>query len=154
MKVKAFLVVVALLLNVTAWARIQDNTHHSDEELIKQVILTYFEGLKNNDAAVANKVIHPKAKWLSILDKNKLYEVTEEKRAKLIRSNLHKNMASSRGEMRISSMDITGDNAYVKIEIEEQLLIITQYLLLLRFNDGWKIVSGTISGQEKGQDKP
>lgn len=149
MKVKAFLIIVILLLNITVWAKIQDDAHHSDEELIKQVILTYFEGLKNNDAAVANKVIHPKAKWLSVLEKNKLYEVTEEKRAKLIRSNLHKNMASSQGEMKISSMDITGDNAYVKIEIEEQLLIITQYLLLLRLDDGWKIVSGTISGKEK-----
>jgi hypothetical protein len=149
MKARAFLIIVALLLNITESAKTQDDAHHSDKELVRQVIQNYFEGLKTNDAEITGRVVHPKAKWFSILDKDKLYEVTRENRAKLIRGGIHENIRSSQGEMKISSIDVTGNNAYAKIEIEEQLLIITQYLLLLRFDSGWKIVSGTITGKEK-----
>ena len=51
-------------------------------------------------------------------------------------------IATAKRECRLSSVDVTGDVANVKMEVRKDgVLIYTDYLFLLRFADGWKIVS-------------
>ena len=51
-------------------------------------------------------------------------------------------MATAKRECRLSSVDVTGDVANVKMEVRKDgALLYTDYLFLLRFSSGWKIVS-------------
>jgi len=51
-------------------------------------------------------------------------------------------LATAKRECRLISVDVTGDVANVKMEVHKDgARIYTDYLFLLRFADGWKIVS-------------
>lgn len=51
-------------------------------------------------------------------------------------------IATAKRACHLSSVDVTGDVANVKMEVRKDgALIYTDYLFLLRFADGWKIVS-------------
>jgi len=51
-------------------------------------------------------------------------------------------IATAKRQCYLSSVDVTGDVANVKMEVRKDgVRIYTDYLFLLRFADGWKIVS-------------
>ena len=51
-------------------------------------------------------------------------------------------IATAKRQCHLSSVDVTGDVANVKMEVHKDgVRIYTDYLFLLRFVDGWKIVS-------------
>ncbi|HEV2607951.1 MAG TPA: nuclear transport factor 2 family protein [Xanthomonadaceae bacterium] len=51
-------------------------------------------------------------------------------------------IATAKRQCYLSSVDVTGDVANVKMEVRKDgVMIYTDYLFLLRFADGWKIVS-------------
>jgi len=51
-------------------------------------------------------------------------------------------IATAKRECHLNSVDVTGDVANVKMEVRKDgVVIYTDYLFLLRFADGWKIVS-------------
>ena len=51
---------------------------------------------------------------------------------------------ASKAEGKFANVDITGNNAVVKLELyRENKKIFTDYLVLYKFTEGWRIVSKT-----------
>ena len=132
-----------------------------DEGAIRQVVQYYFDAMKNNDAESLKKAFHPKAKWLNAGDKGYLWEISQKRVAANLQSNARRHTPTVNATTKILSIDITGGVATAKIETENltnappEILPklaykgarITEYLSLIKFDDGWKIVSRIYSGE-------
>ena len=71
---------------------------------------------------------YPISKWISNIEEKKKDPGFDPERVKL--------------DCRIISADVTGDAAAAKVEISRgEKLLFTDYLSLLKFDDGWKIVA-------------
>lgn len=119
----------------------------TDEESIQQVITSaYIEGIQNGGSADdIRKGIHPTFAMLRLIDNEiKPYPLEEwiaalEKQKKEARSPV-----PPRAEGKFISTDITGSAAVVKLELYRGgKKTFTDYLVLYKFTEGWRIVSKT-----------
>lgn len=119
----------------------------TDEESIQQVITSaYIEGIQNGGSADdIRKGIHPGFAMLRLIDNEiKPYPIEDwiaalEKQKKESRS-----PAPPRAEGKFISIDITGTAAVAKLELYRGgKKTFTDYLVLYKFNEGWRIVSKT-----------
>jgi hypothetical protein len=119
----------------------------TEEESIKQVITSaYVEGIQNNGSVDdIRKGIHPTFTMLRLVDNQvKPYPIEEwiaaiEKQRKESTS-----PALPRAEAKFISTDITGNAAIVKLELYRGgKKTFTDYLVLYKFTEGWRIVSKT-----------
>lgn len=119
----------------------------TDEEFIQQVITSaYIEGIQNGGSADdIRKGIHPSFAMLRLIDNEiKPYPIEDwiaalEKQKKESRS-----PAPPRAEGKFISIDITGTAAVAKLELYRGgKKTFTDYLVLYKFNEGWRIVSKT-----------
>ena len=108
---------------------------------IETVVQTYFDGLYEGDAKKLAAVFH---------EVSHLYSASPEGVADLPRAKWFEMVASrpsgkSKGlarRDRIVSIDMSGpETAFVKVECQLPPRYFTDYLLLLKAKDGWKIVS-------------
>jgi hypothetical protein len=137
-------VVLILLLSVCVSAQ---ETQTSDDVAIRQIIQYYFDGSKNNNVSLLKKAFHPEAKSLGLAQSNGngLREIKVARTYVNIEGRDPINLIG-----RIVSIDVTGRAALVKTEMQypEGILdspppgvIDTEYLSLLKFGEGWRIVS-------------
>jgi hypothetical protein len=114
----------------------------SDEEAIKALIQTaYVDGLQNlGDLEKTRAGFHPDFVLLGLRDG----QLTRLPIADWIASTEKRKAAGQKPPLttcKFLQVDITGDAAIVKLELHrEGQRIFTDYLLLYRFPDGWKIV--------------
>jgi len=140
---KQFLIAVtAILCSVLAVAQT------SDEESVKQVVTSaYVEGIQNNGSTDdIRKGFHPSFNMLRLIDNEvKPFAIEDwiaaiEKR----KAEAKPDAKVVRTEAKFLNVDVTGTAAIVKLELyREGKKTFTDYLVLYKFTEGWKIVSKT-----------
>lgn len=117
-----------------------------EEAAVKDVVTSaYIVGIHNNGAIDdIRKGFHPDFKMLRLVD-NKLQPLAiEDWIASIEKSRKEGNKASVKTEGNFVNVDVTGNNAVVKLELfRNNKKIFTDYLVLYRFQEGWRIVSKT-----------
>jgi hypothetical protein len=118
----------------------------TDEESIKQVITTsYIGGIQNNGSSEdIRKGFHTSFNMLRLVDNDiKPYPI-EEWIAAIEKRKKEGAAQAPLAEGKFINIDITGNAAVVKLELyRENKKTFTDYLVLYKFTDGWKIVSKT-----------
>ncbi|PLX25433.1 MAG: hypothetical protein C0599_00610 [Salinivirgaceae bacterium] len=139
MKIRIFTLIVILFAVYT------NTTAQDDKELIKNVIEEgYVKGLHNNgDLAVTAKSFHEGFNLLGVsnnhLTKFPIYSWLEmSKKRREQKDQPVRPETISKYPM----IDITGNAAVAKVELyQNENKIFTDYLMLYRFDEGWRIVS-------------
>ncbi len=118
----------------------------TDEESIKKVIAdAYIEGIQNNGSLEnIRKGFHPSFNMLRLVDNDINPLPIGEWVASIEKRRAEGSASSVRTEGKFISVDLTGNAAIVKLELyREGKKTFTDYLVLYKFADGWKIVSKT-----------
>ena len=144
---KAILLSAFILLSISAL--FAQNEQKSDKELIKEVIQSaYVDGLCNNaDEEAVNKGIHAGFELLyagrggNTLGKFPIYNWIEMAKDGKEKGNKY-SFQDEYTTVKFLFIDIAGNVAIAKIEFYEgKELNYIDYLSLIKFEDGWKIVS-------------
>jgi len=110
----------------------------AEETAVRATVETYLHGLKFNDVHSLKKAFYPEAKLFFVRKDGELGELTQE--------NWYKGFTASagreeEGELRIVSVDITDNAASVKVVEIYADSTYTDYVSLLKLQQGWKIVN-------------
>jgi len=126
-----------LLLSIGTFAQ-------SEEDQIKNVVTSaYVNGIQNGGSIEdIRKGFHPSFNMLRLID-NDIKPLSIDEWIKNIEKNRAENgVPKVKTEGKFINIDATGTNAVVKLELHrEGKKIFTDYLVLYKFTDGWKIVS-------------
>ena len=125
---------LALLL-FTAAATIQAQTTDEKTQIESVIKDLYFEGWMTGDTAKVGKAMHPTCR-LKFFRDNAFNDIS--RADYLSRFKPHAKEAGTEG--RIMSLDITGNIASAKCELEIPKAIFTDYFNLIKTNEGWFIV--------------
>jgi hypothetical protein len=140
MNIKLLPSIVLLFLVGTAFAQ------QSDEDAIKEVINTsYIEGIQNRGSSDdIRKGFHPSFHMLRVVENDIKPFSIEEWITNIETSKAKNEPAAARAEGKFISVDITGTAAVVKLDLyRNEKRTFTDYLVLYKFTEGWKIVSKT-----------
>ena len=134
---------LALALSASSVAFAQSNP---EEPAVRETVNNYLHGLKFNDVDSLKKAFFPEAKLYFVKRDNTLGQLTQEQ--------WYKGFAQSagqeeKGDLQITEVDITGNAASVKVVEVYEKSKYTDYLSLLKFTDGWKIVNKIYVAQPK-----
>jgi hypothetical protein len=133
-----FLFLILLLQGFALFAQ-------SEEEAVKQVVTSaYIEGVQNRgDVAAIRKGFHPSFNMLRLTDNNIVPLPIEEWITNLEKSKAQ-NTPFTKTVGKFINVDVTGNAAIVKLELyREEKKIFTDYIVLYKFTEGWRIVSKT-----------
>jgi hypothetical protein len=120
----------------------------SEEDAVKQVVSSaYVEGIQNNGNSDAiRKGIHPSFNMLRLVD-NEIKPLPIEEWIAAIEKRKQEAKPDAkviRTEAKFIFVDITGNAATVKLELtREGKKTFTDYIVLYKFTEGWRIVSKT-----------
>jgi hypothetical protein len=118
----------------------------SDEELVKHVIHeAYIEGIQNNGSIESiRNGFHPTFAMLRLMENDIKPLPIGEWITAIEKRKSEGTVSSARTEGKFITVDITGNAAIVKLELyREGKKTFTDYLVLYKFAEGWKIVSKT-----------
>ena len=137
---------LGLLLIVGTSASGQTTSPVSKEGAVRQVVQNYLHGLKYNDVESLKKAFWPEAKLFFVKKDGQLGQLTQ--------SQWYEGFAGSagkeeKGDLRITSVDITDNAASVKVEEDYPNSKYIDYLSLLKFNGEWRIVNKIYTSQRK-----
>jgi hypothetical protein len=134
------------LLTIILFSTFHLSFGQSDEEAVKAVVTSaYVEGIHNRgNIEDIRKGFHPTFSMLR-LTQNEIKPLPIEEWIASIEKNRKENTRQGPAtEGKFVSTDITGNAAVVKLELyRENKKIFTDYLVLYKFNEGWRIVSKT-----------
>ena len=111
---------------------------HPEEAAVRETVQHYLHGLKFNDVESLKRAFYPEAKLLWIKRDKQLGQLTQEQWYKGFTASAGQ---EEKGELKITSVDITGNAASVKVEEFYETSKYTDYLSLLKLEGGWKIVN-------------
>jgi len=116
----------------------QDTKGATDEVAVRATVEHYLHGLKFNDVASLKLAFYPEAKLFFVKRDQTLGQLTQEQ--------WYKGFAASagqeeKGDLQITAVEITGNAASVKVVEVYDRSKYTDYLSLLKFDGGWKIVN-------------
>lgn len=118
----------------------------SDEESIKQVVTAaYINGIQNrgNVEDIRNG-FHPSFTMLRLTDNDIKPLTIQEWITNIEKAKAKGDAAPAKAEGKFINVDVTGNAAVVKLDLfREGKRTFTDYLVLYKFNEGWKIVSKT-----------
>ncbi|MBT1706362.1 nuclear transport factor 2 family protein [Chryseosolibacter indicus] len=135
--------ITLLLLLLSAFV---SNAQTNDEEAIKKVILTsYISGIQNRGSAEdIRKGFDPGFTMLRLIDNQVKPLPIEEWITNIEKQKASNEPAPPPAEGKFINVDITGNAAVVKLDLYRSgKRTFTDYLVLYKFNEGWKIVSKT-----------
>lgn len=135
------LLILALLIVSTA-----TQAQTGDEDAIKAVIMSaYIDGIQNRGSAdEIRKGFHPSFNMLRLTDNEVKPLPIEEWITNLEKAKKENPTPPARAEAKFISIDVTGNAAVVKLELYRAgKKTFTDYLVLYKFTEGWKIVSKT-----------
>lgn len=118
----------------------------SEEETVKKVVSSaYVEGIHNRgNTDDIRKGFHPTFNMLRMIDNEIKPYAIEEWTAAIEKAKKENPAPLPRTEAKFLSVDITGTAAVVKLELyREGKKTFTDYLVLYKFTEGWRIVSKT-----------
>lgn len=135
MNPKLFLITLSIFTITITHAQAQGTS--SDHQAITTTIQNYFEGGANSDISKFKKAMHPNA-FLKFISKGQYREIDMP-----TYYGFYKSGKKHQRKAYILSIDITGTAAAAKIRIETKKRVFTDYFTLLKFREGWRIVSKT-----------
>jgi hypothetical protein len=119
----------------------------NDEASVKQVVASaYVEGIHNRgNIDDIRKGFHPSFNMLRLMDNEIKPLSIEEWITNIEKSKKESTTAPpAKTEGKFVNVDITGNAAVVKLELyRENKKVFTDYLVLYKFTEGWRIVSKT-----------
>jgi hypothetical protein len=118
----------------------------ADETAVKDVVNTaYVQGIHNRGPVEdIRKGFHPTFNMLRLVDNQIKPLPIEEWITNLEKAKKEATSPVVKTEGKFVNVDVTGNNAVVKLELyRENKKIFTDYLVLYKFTEGWKIVSKT-----------
>jgi hypothetical protein len=118
----------------------------NDEAAIKQVINSaYIDGIQNRgNVEDIRKGFHPGFNMIRLVENDIRPLSIEEWIANNEKAQKENPTPLQKAEGKFISVDITGTNAVVKLELyRANKKMFTDYLVLYKFNEGWRIVSKT-----------
>jgi hypothetical protein len=118
----------------------------SEETAVKDVVNTaYVQGIHNRgNVEDIRKGFHPTFNMLRLMDNQIKPLPIEEWITNLEKSRKESTAPAVKTEGKFVNVDVTGNNAVVKLELyRENKKIFTDYLVLYKFTEGWRIVSKT-----------
>ncbi len=133
-----------IVLAGTPFARAQHTgAHHaaaypSEEEAVRAAVAYYLQGHATGDGAHYAKVFHPDSKLYWVRD-GKLNQRTSAEYIAGAPSQPADDEA--RRQRRIAMIDITGNMAVVKVELDYPDALITDYVSMLKIDGAWKIMN-------------
>jgi hypothetical protein len=136
---KAPLILALCLLSIQASAQ-------SDADAVKAVVTSaYVEGIHNRgNVDDIRRGFHPSFNMLRLVNNEIKPFPIEEWIAAIEKSKKETTTPQQRTEGNFIDVDVTGNAAVVKLELSrENKKIFTDYLVLYKFTEGWRIVSKT-----------
>jgi hypothetical protein len=133
-----FFVVASLLLTagiVVAFGTSQQV--NGEEAAVRESVQHYLNGLKHNDVESLKRAFYPEAK-LFFVKKDQLGQLTQDQWYRGFAAGAGQ---EEKGDLQITALDITGNAASVKVVEVYEKTKYTDYLSLLKFAGGWKIVN-------------
>lgn len=118
----------------------------TDEDAIKQVIHSaYIEGIQNRGTAEQiREGFHPSFNMLRLIENEVKPLPIEEWISNIEKAKAKGDPTPAKTEGKFINVDVTGNAAVVKLELyRENKKTFTDYLVLYKFAEGWKIVSKT-----------
>jgi hypothetical protein len=137
------LILVALLvvINVTAVA-----APGSDEEAVRAAADHYLKGHATGSPDEFRQAFHPESKLFWVKDG----QLSQRTSAEYIAGAKGKPADDeAQRKRRIASVDVTGDAAVVKVELDYPNAVLTDYLSMLKVNGEWKIVNKIFHSRPK-----
>jgi protease I len=139
-------VTTALWLLACATAFGQTPKPDAEEAAVRQAVQSYLHGLKHNDVESLKKAFWPEAKLFFVKNDGRLGQLTQ--------SQWYEGFAASagkeeKGDLKITSVDITGNAASAKVEEDYPGSVYIDYLSLLKFEGEWKIVNKVYTSRQK-----
>jgi hypothetical protein len=119
-------------------------SRYPDETAIKQTIQYYFDGGRMGDSVTLRKAFHPDARMLFVRD-SALTAIPIGEYITRVGQNPPKPGAVDSTKRRIVNVDIAGDAAVAKLELERPDMLVTDYMSLLRIDGKWVIVNKIFS---------
>ncbi|MEM7051589.1 MAG: nuclear transport factor 2 family protein [Acidobacteriota bacterium] len=116
----------------------------ADEAAVRAALENYFRGHATGDGAHHRKVFHPRSSLWWVRDGNLNERSSEEYISR------HKGEApedEADRKRRIVFVDVTGEAAVAKIELDYPGVLITDYMSLLKIDGEWRIISKIFSSK-------
>lgn len=117
---------------------------YPDQTAIKQTIQYYFDGGRMGDSVTLRKAFHPDARMLFVRD-SAFAAIPIGEYITRVGQNPPKPGAVDSTKRRIVSIDVAGDAAVAKLELERPDMLVTDYMSLLRLDGKWVIVNKIFS---------
>ena len=136
------LIATTLFIAVSVVALAQE----ADETLIKKVVTSaYIDGIQNRGSIDdIRKGFHPSFNMLRLNNNDIKPLPIEEWIANLEKAKASNEPAPPKAEGKFINVDVTGNAAVVKLDLfREGKRTFTDYLVLYKFTEGWRIVSKT-----------
>jgi hypothetical protein len=112
----------------------------ADEAAIRQTVQYYFDGGKHRDSVALRKAFHPEARMLFAKD-GKLTVIPIGEYIGRVAENRLKPGEVDSTRRRVTEVDVAGDAAIAKLELERPDALITDYMSLLKVDGRWQIVN-------------
>lgn len=136
----------AFIVTVFSISCLFSQAQSTDTDAIKQVITSaYINGIQNNGSIddIRNG-FHPTFTMLRLIDNDVKPYPIEEWIAAIEKRKKEAATSSTPTVGKFISVDVTGNAAVVKLELyREDKKTFTDYIVLYKFSEGWKIVSKT-----------
>ena len=114
-----------------------------DVEAVEKVICTYLDGLYEGDTGKLAQAFHEVSHLYSVSDGG-VADLPREKWFEFVKGRASPQSKGLKRTDRIVSIDFSGpETAFVKVECSIHPRYFTDYLTLLKLNEGWKVVSKT-----------
>jgi hypothetical protein len=118
----------------------------ADESAVRTVVESYLHGLKFNDVPSLRKAFWPEARLFFAKRDGTLGQLTQEAWYAGFAQSAGK---EEEGTLQIVSVEVTRDIATVKVVEDYPGSRYTDYLSLLRFDGGWKIVNKVYTAERR-----
>jgi len=118
----------------------------ADEQQIKQVVQTaYIDGIQNRGSTEdIRKGFHPSFNMLRLVNNEIKPLAIEEWISNIEKAKANNEAAQPKAEGKFIDVDISGTAAVVKLDLfRDGKRTFTDYLVLYKFQEGWKIISKT-----------
>jgi hypothetical protein len=143
---KKLLILIVAIVAISAAIWIPASAGSAEEAAVRAAIEHYFRGHATGDGEHFKKVFHPEAKLFWIRDG----KFTQRTSAEYIAGASGKPPADeAQRKRRIESIDITGNAAMVKVELDYPNVHFIDYMSMLKIDGEWKIVNKTFYAEPK-----
>jgi CheY-like chemotaxis protein len=112
----------------------------ADEAAIRQTVQYYFDGGKNRDSVALRKAFHPEARMLFAKDGKLAVVPIGEYIARVAENQLKPGEVDST-RRRVVEVDVAGDAAIARLELQRPDALLTDYMSLLKVDGRWQIVN-------------